>query len=48
MNLNSMLRRVFRSYNAESNKTLSPWRKRMLEVDEQYAALLAARDNANE
>ena len=33
MNLNSLLRRVFRSYNAESNKKLSPWRQRMLELD---------------
>lgn len=48
MNLNSLLRRVFRSYNAESNKKLSPWRQRMLEVDERYAALIAERDNAND
>lgn len=48
LSLNSLLRRIFRSYNAESNKKLSPWRQRMLEMDERYAARVAERDNANE
>lgn len=47
-NINTGLKRVFRSYNSESNKRLSPWRKRMLAVDENYLALLASRDNAND
>lgn len=47
-NINSALKRVFRTYNAEANRTLSPWRKAMLAVDESYLALLAARDNASD
>ena len=44
----NLLKRIFRSYNAENGKTLSDWRKRMLAIDENYAFLLQARDNANE
>ena len=44
----NLLKRIFRSYNAENGKTLSDWRKRMLAVDENYAFMLQARDNANE
>jgi hypothetical protein len=44
----NLLKRIFRSYNAEKGKTLSDWRKRMLAVDENYAFMLQARDNANE
>ena len=44
----NLLKRIFRSYNAENGKTLSDWRKRMLAVDENYAFLLQARDNENE
>ena len=44
----NLLKRIFRSYNAEKGKTLSDWRKRMLAVDENYAFLLQARDNENE
>lgn len=47
-NINAALKRVFRSYNAEANRKLSPWRKRMLEVDENYLALVQTRDNAND
>ena len=44
----NLLKRIFRSYNAEKGKTLSDWRKRMLAVDENYAMLLQMRDNENE
>ena len=44
----NLLKRIFRSYNAENGKTLSDWRKRMLAVDENYAFLLQARDLENE
>ena len=44
----NLLKRTFRSYNAEKGKTLSDWCKRMLAVDENYAFMLQARDNANE
>ena len=44
----NLLKRIFRSYNAEKGKTLSDWRKRMLAVDENYAFMLQARDNENE
>lgn len=44
----NLLKRIFRSYNAENGKTLSDWRKRMLAVDENYAFLLQTRDNENE
>lgn len=44
----NLLKRIFRSYNAEKGKTLSDWYKRMLAVDENYAFMLQARDNANE
>ena len=44
----NLLKRIFRSYNAEKGKTLSDWCKRMLAVDENYAFMLQARDNANE
>ena len=44
----NLLKRIFRSYNAEKGKTLSDWRKRMLAVDEHYAFMLQARDNSNE
>ena len=44
----NLLKRIFRSYNAENGKTLSDRRKRMLAVDENYAFLLQARDNENE
>lgn len=44
----NLLKRIFRSYNAENGKTLSDWRKRMLAIDESYAFLLQQRDNENE
>ena len=44
----NLLKRIFRSYNAENGKTPSDWRKRMLAVDENYAFLLQARDLENE
>ena len=44
----NLLKRIFRSYNAENGKTLSDWRKRMLAVDENYAFLLQACDLENE
>lgn len=44
----NLLKRIFRSYNAENGKTMSDWRKRMLAVDENYAFLLQARDLENE
>lgn len=44
----NLLKRIFRSYDAEKGKTLSPWRKRMLAVDENYAFLLQQRDLENE
>lgn len=44
----NLLKRIFRSYDAENGKTLSDWRKRMLAVDESYAFLLQQRDNENE
>lgn len=44
----NLLKRIFRSYNSEQTKKLSPWRQRMLAVDENYAFLLQQRDNENE
>jgi hypothetical protein len=44
----NLLNRIFRSYRAENGKKLSPWRQRMLAVDENYAMLLQMRDNENE
>lgn len=44
----NLLKRIFRSYNAEKGKTLSDWRKRMLAVDENYAFLVQQRDLENE
>ena len=44
----NLLKRIFRSYNAENGKTLSDWPQRMLAVDENYAFLLQARDLENE
>lgn len=44
----NLLKRIFRSYNSEQTKKLSPWRQRMLAVDENYAFLLQQRDLENE
>lgn len=44
----NLLKRIFRSYDAEKNKTLSPWQQRQLAVDEHYAMLIQQRDLANE
>ena len=40
----NLLNRIFRSYRAEENRTMSDWRKRLLAVDENYAFLLQQRD----